>query len=152
MEIYGCLIFKWVALLSHLKDIWGYNYLSMPNQQFSRHSLKKRMTGSFLKGIFLQMKWIRRWLIYVSPIITNLMGISLMNHVNFMAVLQPGASVTNMDQLRSQHGYVITYPVMCDEITYPFPNCNDGAVAVWELISKFNPWFIMDAIAYPCWG
>ena len=38
-----------------------------------------------------------------------------------------------------------------DEITYPFPNFNGCAVDFWKLISDFMPYFIMDAITYPCW-
>ena len=38
-----------------------------------------------------------------------------------------------------------------DEITYPFPNFSGCTVEVWEWISKFIPYFIMDIITYPCW-
>ena len=38
-----------------------------------------------------------------------------------------------------------------DEITYPFPNFNEGvAIEVWEWISNFILPFIMDVITYPC--
>ena len=39
-----------------------------------------------------------------------------------------------------------------DEITYPFPNFNDATVDVWKWISKFIQHFIIDVIAYTCWG
>ena len=35
---------------------------------------------------------------------------------------------------------------MQDEISYPFPNVNDAAVEVWELISNFIPHFRGHAI------
>ena len=38
-----------------------------------------------------------------------------------------------------------------DEITYPFPNVNGGAVDVWEWRSNFIPHFIMDVITYSLW-
>ena len=42
----------------------------------------------------------------------------------------PVAPFTNMDQLWSQHGYVITCPVKWGEITYPFLNFNGCTVEV----------------------
>ena len=41
---------------------------------------------------------------------------------------------------------------MWDEITYPLPNVYGCTVEVWELISVFDPQFILDVITYPCWG
>ena len=38
-----------------------------------------------------------------------------------------------------------------NEIIYPFANFNGAAVKVWEWMSNFTPYFIMDVIAYPCW-
>ena len=35
------------------------------------------------------------------------------------------------------------------EITYPFPNINDGTVEILELISNFTPHIIMNVITYP---
>ena len=37
-----------------------------------------------------------------------------------------------------------------DEIAYPFPNFNGGAVEVWEWISYFIPHFVMYVIIYSC--
>ena len=39
-----------------------------------------------------------------------------------------------------------------DEITYPFPNFNDGTVEVWECINNFIPYFTGHAFTYPCWN
>ena len=43
---------------------------------------------------------------------------------------------------------------MWDEITYPFPNFN--SCWSWEWMSNSIPYFMMDAITYPCcdqgWG
>ena len=33
-----------------------------------------------------------------------------------------------------------------DELTYPFPNFNNWAGAVWEWISKLIPYYIIDVI------
>ena len=38
-----------------------------------------------------------------------------------------------------------------DEIIYPFPNFNRATGEVWEWISNFLPYFIMDVIILPCW-
>ena len=38
-----------------------------------------------------------------------------------------------------------------DEIIYPFPNFNGAAVEVWEWISNFIPYLIIDVITYPYW-
>ena len=38
---------------------------------------------------------------------------------------------------------------VCDEIRYPFPNFNGGAIDFWELISIFIPHYIKDVITYP---
>ena len=38
-----------------------------------------------------------------------------------------------------------------DVITYPFLNFNGVTVEVLEWISKIIPYFIIDAITYPCW-
>ena len=37
-----------------------------------------------------------------------------------------------------------------DEIIDPFPNFNGAPVEVWEWISIFLPYFIIDVITYPC--
>ena len=37
------------------------------------------------------------------------------------------------------------------DITYPFSNRNVATVKVWEWISNFIPYLIMNAITYPCW-
>ena len=37
------------------------------------------------------------------------------------------------------------------EINYPFPNFNGTAVEVWEWISNFIPYFVIDVIIYPTW-
>ena len=37
-----------------------------------------------------------------------------------------------------------------DEITYPFLNFNGATVEVYEWISNFIPYIIMDVITYPC--
>ena len=37
-----------------------------------------------------------------------------------------------------------------DEITYPFPNFNGCTVEVWEQISNFYPYFMVDVITHPC--
>ena len=60
----------------------------------------------------------------------------------------PGAP--NMDWLLSQHGQIITWSTVRDEITYPFPNFNGCTAAVCEWISNFIPQFIMDVITYSC--
>ena len=39
---------------------------------------------------------------------------------------------------------------MWNEITYPFPNFNHCIIEVWEWISYFIPYFIMDVIT-SCW-
>ena len=41
---------------------------------------------------------------------------------------------------------------MLNEITYPFPNLNSGAIEAWECLSDFIPQFMMEAITYPCWN
>ena len=38
---------------------------------------------------------------------------------------------------------------MLDEITYPFPNCNDYIVDVWKRISDLIPHFTGHVITYP---
>ena len=38
-----------------------------------------------------------------------------------------------------------------DEITYQFLNFNGCTIDVYEWISNFIPYFIMDVITYPCW-
>ena len=38
-----------------------------------------------------------------------------------------------------------------DEITYPFPNLNDAAVEVWELIINFITHFTGYVVTYSCW-
>ena len=38
-----------------------------------------------------------------------------------------------------------------DEVTYSFQNFNGCTVEVWEWLSNFIPYFIMDVITYPCW-
>ena len=38
-----------------------------------------------------------------------------------------------------------------EEITYPFPNVNGFSIGVWELISNFIPYIIMDVITHPFW-
>ena len=40
---------------------------------------------------------------------------------------------------------------VCDEITYPFPNFNSCTIDVWEHVSNFIPYFMMDVITYPLW-
>ena len=40
---------------------------------------------------------------------------------------------------------------MWGEFTYPFLNFNDATVEVWEWISNFIPYFLIDAIINPCW-
>ena len=39
-----------------------------------------------------------------------------------------------------------------NKITYPFPNFNGATIEVWEWMNNFIPYFIRDAITYPCWG
>ena len=38
---------------------------------------------------------------------------------------------------------------MCNGITYPFPNFTGATVEVWESISNFFPYFIMNVFTYP---
>ena len=40
---------------------------------------------------------------------------------------------------------------VCGEITYPFPNFNGATVKIWEGISNFLPYFIINVITYPYW-
>ena len=39
-----------------------------------------------------------------------------------------------------------------DEITYTFPNFNVVTIELWEWISNFIPYLMIDAITYPYWG
>ena len=60
---------------------------------------------------------------------------------------RPGAPFIKMNNLWSQHVYVIMQWALWDETTYPFPNFNGPTV--W--ISTLIPQFIMYAITYPQW-
>ena len=40
--------------------------------------------------------------------------------------------------------------IVCDEITYPFPNFNAATVEVWKWIDIFFRWFTVHVIIYPC--
>ena len=40
--------------------------------------------------------------------------------------------------------------ILWSEITYPFPNSIGATVEVWEWISSFIPYFIVDVITFPC--
>ena len=40
--------------------------------------------------------------------------------------------------------------IVCDEITYPFPNFNAATVEVWKWINIFFRWFTVHVIIHPC--
>ena len=40
--------------------------------------------------------------------------------------------------------------IVCEGITYPFPNFNSCIIEVGEWISNFIPQYIMGVVAYPC--
>ena len=73
--------------------------------------------------------------------------------------LRPCESSTYCVSRGPLHGFILnpawisnnTHSNVCDENTYPFPNYNGCTIEVCLWLRNFIPYFIMDAITYPCW-